>query len=145
MAKSGISKAALSGFGSEAVCYMADPDVAEAAKKYNTTRAVASVRKASEVFPEGIFAVGNAPTALFELKNQIEQGKLNPSLIIAVPVGFVNVVEAKEEIFEFCAERGIPVIAAMGRKGGSTIAAAICNALLYMAAEMTDPSARGWN
>ena len=141
MAKAGISKKTLGQFGGTAECFMADPDIAERAKAEGTTRAVASVKKASELYPDGIYAVGNAPTALYELADRIREG-MRPSLIIAVPVGFVNVVEAKEEILELCAEKDIPVIVAMGRKGGSNVAASIVNALLYMAAGKVDPETR---
>ena len=88
-------------------------------------------------------AVGNAPTALLTIAEQIESG-LRPALVIGVPVGFVNVVESKERLFAVCEKYGVPAIVAMGRKGGSNVAAAICNALIYSAAEMLDPSARGW-
>ena len=144
MARSGISKVALAKLGGIAECYMADPQVAEQAKKEGTTRAVMSMRKASKEYPKAVFAIGNAPTALFELSDLIEKG-LRPSLVIAVPVGFVNVVEAKEEIFALCEKMDLPCIMARGRKGGSTIAAAICNALIYSAADMLKPENRGWN
>ena len=91
-----------------------------------------------------IFAVGNAPTALLELGELIRGGALSPALVIGVPVGFVNVVESKERLFAVCESHGVPAIVAMGRKGGSNVAAAICNALIYSAAEMLDPTARGW-
>ena len=90
-----------------------------------------------------VLAVGNAPTALLTIADEIESG-LRPALVIAVPVGFVNVVESKERLFAVCTQYGVPAIAAMGRKGGSNVAAAICNALVYSAAEMLDPAARGW-
>ena len=144
MARAGISAGAMKKLGCEAVCYMADPRAAESAKAENTTRAAASMRIAMEEHPNAVFAIGNAPTALFELCRLMEDGA-RPATVIAVPVGFVNVVEAKEEIFKTCAALGIPCIAAMGRKGGSTIAAAVCNALLYTAADQLDPAKRGWN
>lgn len=87
--------------------------------------------------------MGNAPTALFEIAAQLEKG-FRPSLVIGVPVGFVNVVEAKETLLAACQARGIPAIVAMGRKGGSTVAAAILNALIYQAAQMQQPEQRGW-
>ena len=90
-----------------------------------------------------MLAVGNAPTALLAIAEEIEAG-LRPALVIGVPVGFVNVVESKEQLLAVCERYGVPAIIAMGRKGGSTVAAAICNALLYSAAEMLDPTARGW-
>lgn len=144
MALTGISKPALSALGITARCFMADPTVDAMAKKAGTTRAVASMRHAAEVCPEAVFAVGNAPTALFALCSLIEQNLVRPALVVAVPVGFVNVVESKEKLVACCLENEIPCIAPMGRKGGSTVAAAICNALLYTATGRLDPAARGW-
>ncbi len=129
MAKAGINKKALAKYGGEAYCFMSDEDVAEIARKNGTTRATASMDKAAELKKPLIFAIGNAPTALVRLYELIEEGKLQPELIIGVPVGFVNVVQSKELIMQ--AE--VPYIVARGRKGGSNIAACICNALLYMA------------
>ena len=143
MALAGITKPGLAKLGCEAVCYMADPAVAEAAKQAGTTRAVAAMHRAAREHPGAILAVGNAPTALLTIAEEIEAG-LRPALVIGVPVGFVNVVESKETLFAVCEQHGVPAIAAMGRKGGSNVAAAICNALVYSAAEMLDPSARGW-
>lgn len=129
MAKSGINKKALAKYGGEVYCFMSDEDVAEIAKKNGTTRATASMDKASAMDKPLIFAIGNAPTALVRLYELIENGKLKPELIIGVPVGFVNVVQSKELIMQ----TDVPYIVAKGRKGGSNIAACICNALLYMA------------
>ena len=143
MALAGISRPGLAKLGCEAVCYMADPAVAEAAKQAGTTRAVAAMHRAAREHPGAILAVGNAPTALLTIAEEIEAG-LRPALVIGVPVGFVNVVESKETLFAICEQHGVPTIVAMGRKGGSNVAAAICNALVYSAAEMLDPSARGW-
>lgn len=143
MALAGISKPGLAKLGTTALCYVADPEVAAAAKQQGTTRAVAAVHKAAAAYPGAILAVGNAPTALLTIADQIEAG-LRPALVIGVPVGFVNVVYSKERLFAVCQECGVPAIVAMGRKGGSTVAAAICNALVYSAAEMLDPRARGW-
>ena len=143
MALAGISKPGLAKLGTTALCYVADPEVAAAAKQQGTTRAVAAVHKAAAAYPGAILAVGNAPTALLTIADQIEAG-LRPALVIGDPVGFVNVVESKERLFAVCQECGVPAIVAMGRKGGSTVAAAICNALVYSAAEMLDPRARGW-
>ena len=128
MAWSGINKKKLAEYGGEAFCFMSDEDVAEMAKKNGTTRAVASMDKAAALGREAIFAVGNAPTALVRLYELIKEGKINPELIIAVPVGFVNVVQSKELILSL---EDTPSIVARGRKGGSNIAACICNALLY--------------
>jgi precorrin-8X/cobalt-precorrin-8 methylmutase len=107
---------------------MADRDIARAAKENGTTRAVASMEQACTLERDLIFAVGNAPTALVRLYELICEGRISPKLVIGVPVGFVNVVQAKELIME----SGVPYIVARGRKGGSNVAAAICNALLYM-------------
>lgn len=130
MAWSGINKTALAQLGGEALCFMADEDVARTAREKGITRAAASMQKAAQLPGELIFAIGNAPTALIELDSLIRQGKVRPALIIGAPVGFVNVVQAKELIMT----SGIPYIVARGRKGGSNVAAAICNALLYEAA-----------
>ena len=143
MALAGISRPGLAKLGCEAVCYMADPAVAEAAKQAGTTRAVAAMHRAAREHPGAILAVGNAPTALLTIAEEIEAG-LRPALVIGVPVGFVNVVESKETLFAICEQHGVPAIAAMGRKGGSNVAAAICNALLYTAVDALDPARRGW-
>ena len=144
MAKAGINKSILASLGGEVHCFMSDADVAAEAKERGVTRAFVSMERAAALEKPCIFAIGNAPTALFSLEALMEAGKLHPALIIGVPVGFVNVVESKERLFAVCETYGVPAIAAMGRKGGSNVAAAICNALLYSAAEMLDPTARGW-
>lgn len=131
MARSGINQRACAQLGVERFCYMADSEVAQAAQANGTTRAVAAVDRWAQEHPNAIFAVGNAPTALLRMCELMEAGKLRPSLVIAVPVGFVNVVESKEAMLELCRKLEVPAIVAMGRKGGSTVAAAICNALLY--------------
>lgn len=127
MAKSGINKKELAKYGGEVYCFMSDEDVAGIAKINGTTRATASMDKAAKLDKKLIFAIGNAPTALVRLYELVINGKLKPEGIIGVPVGFVNVVEAKELIMQL----SCPCIVARGRKGGSNIAAAICNALLY--------------
>ena len=144
MALAGISKPGLLKLGASAFCYMAEEQIAERAKAQGITRAVAAMDWAAEQNPGAILAIGNAPTALLRISEQIGEG-LRPALVIAVPVGFVNVVESKEMVFAACEKAGVPCIAAMGRKGGSSIAAAICNALIYSAAELLEPAARGWN
>ena len=144
MALAGISKPGLLKLGASAFCYMAEKQIAERAKSQGTTRAVAAMDWAAEQNPGAILAIGNAPTALLRISEQIGDG-LRPALVIAVPVGFVNVVESKEMVFAACEKAGVPCIAAMGRKGGSSIAAAIGNALIYSAAELLEPAARGWN
>lgn len=128
MAKSGINKKALGQHGGEVFCFMSDEDVAETAKKNGTTRATASMDKAAALDKPLIFAIGNAPTALVRLYELIVEKRIKPELIIGVPVGFVNVVQSKELIMQ----TDVPYIVARGRKGGSNIAACICNALLYM-------------
>lgn len=133
MAKAGISKPALTKLGGQIFCFMADEDVSQTAKERGVTRAVAAMEKAARQYPNAIFAIGNAPTALLRAAELIEEG-LRPALVIGVPVGFVNVVESKKRALAVCRENGVPAILAMGRKGGSTVAAAICNALLYRAA-----------
>ena len=144
MALAGISKPGLKKLGASAYCYMAEGFIAERAKAEGTTSAAAAMDWAAAHHPGAILAVGNAPTALLRIAEQIREG-LRPALVIAVPVGFVNVVESKELVFTACEEAEIPCIAAMGRKGGSSIAAAICNALIYSAADLLEPAARGWN
>jgi len=143
MALSGISKPSLKKLSSQALCYMADEEIMKQAREEGTTRAYASMRRGAAEYPNGIFISGNAPTALIALSEMIREG-LKPTLVIGVPVGFVNVVESKEELFELCEEHDIPAIVAFGRKGGSNVAASICNALLYSAVDMVDPMKRGW-
>jgi len=128
MGRSGINKKRLAQYGGQVYCFMSDEDVAERAKKNGTTRAVASMEKACEMEGKLIFAIGNAPTALIRLHELVKEGKINPELIIGVPVGFVNVVQSKELIMTL---GEVPYIVARGRKGGSNIAACICNALIY--------------
>ncbi|MBR6429249.1 MAG: precorrin-8X methylmutase [Clostridia bacterium] len=127
MAKAGVNKAALAKLGGEAHCFMSDPDVAEEAKRRGVTRAAVSMEKAAGLQKPLIFAIGNAPTALIALDALMKEGKISPKLIIGVPVGFVNVVESKELIIS----SAVPHIVARGRKGGSNVAAAVVNALLY--------------
>lgn len=129
MAKAGINKAALSRHGCSCECFMADADIAETARQNGSTRAAASVDKAARLGKPVIYAVGNAPTALIRLTELIQTERFRPELVIGVPVGFVNVVQSKEMLIA----SGVPCIAARGRKGGSNVAAAICNALLYLA------------
>ncbi|MBR6069526.1 MAG: precorrin-8X methylmutase [Ruminococcus sp.] len=128
MAKAGINKPALARHGCECMCFMADEDIARTAKENGTTRATASVDKATALGRPVIYAVGNAPTALVRLCEHISAGDFVPELVIGAPVGFVNVVQSKEMLID----SGVPCIVARGRKGGSNVAAAICNALLYM-------------
>ena len=127
MAMAGINKTALHKLEGEVRCFIADPDVAREAKERGITRSAVSMERAAELDKPCIFAVGNAPTARLTIKDLMDGGKLSPALIIGVPVGFVNVVESKERIIASDA----PYIVARGRKGGSNVAAAIVNALLY--------------
>lgn len=127
MALSGISKGTLAKLGGQACCFMAEPAVAQEAGQRGVTRAVVSMERAADLTGPTIFAIGNAPTALIRLHELIEEGRVRPALVIGVPVGFVNVVEAKELFLG----GDTPYIIARGRKGGSNVAAAIVNALLY--------------
>ncbi|RKD22505.1 precorrin-8X methylmutase [Caminicella sporogenes DSM 14501] len=128
MAMAGINKRKLSEYGVQVFNYVGDEDVARKAKEERITRSIVAMRKAVKENPYGIFVIGNAPTALFELIRQVKEGKSNPSLIVGVPVGFVGAKESKEELLKL----DIPYIVTRGRKGGSTVAAAIINAILYM-------------
>lgn len=127
MGMAGINKRALSALNASVRCFMADPDVAREAKERGVTRAVVSMEHAGKLEGPVIFAVGNAPTALIRLYEMIQEGTISPAFIIGAPVGFVNVVESKELICGL----DVPCIVARGRKGGSNIVAAICNALMY--------------
>ena len=127
MALSGVSKSVLAKLGGRAVCFMAEEEVAREAKARGVTRAVVSMEHAAKLEGPVIFAIGNAPTALIRLHEMIEAGEIQPALVIGVPVGFVNVVESKELFLG----GQTPYIIARGRKGGSNVAAAIVNALLY--------------
>lgn len=128
MAMSGINKRMLAKHGGKVCCFIADEDVAAAAKANGTTRSTESMEKAASIEGPVIFAIGNAPTALIALHDMIREKRISPALVIGVPVGFVNVVQSKELIME----TDVPYIVARGRKGGSNVAAAICNALIYM-------------
>ena len=127
MARAGINKTVLARLGGQVHCFMSDQDVAEEARDRGVTRAAFSMERAAGLGKPCVFAIGNAPTALLALHELIAAGKVEPALIIGVPVGFVNVVESKERIMT----AGVPYIVARGRKGGSNVAAAICNAMLY--------------
>jgi precorrin-8X/cobalt-precorrin-8 methylmutase len=129
MAAAGINKNKLKEYGGEVHCFISDDDVVKAAKERGCTRATICMEKGAEIAKDHpvIFAIGNAPTALVRLAEMIDAGELKPTLIIGAPVGFVNVVESKELILE----RDVPYIIPVGRKGGSNIAATICNAMMY--------------
>lgn len=128
MARAGINKRHLAKHGGEVFCFIGDDDVAAHAKENGTTRSIESMKKAAQLKRPLIFAIGNAPTALVELYELICEKRIAPELIIGAPVGFVNVVQSKELIMN----TDVPYIVARGRKGGSNVAAAICNALIYM-------------
>ena len=127
MVTSGIRKGALQRLGIEAKCYLSDPRVAEMAATQGITRTQAGIRLAVEEYPDALFAFGNAPTALMELCDLIRKGKAHPAGIIAAPVGFVHVKESKHMVKPF---KDIPKIIVEGRKGGSNLAATLCNAIL---------------
>ncbi len=128
MACAGINKKRLAEYGGGVYCFMSDEDVAVRAAKENRTRAAVSMEKACALKKDLVFAIGNAPTALIRLCELIREGRITPKLIIGAPVGFVNVVQAKEMVLTL---KDVPYIVAQGRKGGSNIAACICNALIY--------------
>ncbi|MBR5376116.1 MAG: precorrin-8X methylmutase [Lachnospiraceae bacterium] len=130
MCLSGISKKALSKLGVEAFCFMADPLIEARSAENGTTRAYEAMGYAAERFENAAFVSGNAPTALIRLREMMEEG-YRPSFIIGIPVGFVNVVESKEDIIKACERYDVPAIVARGNKGGSNVAAGIMNALLY--------------
>ncbi|WP_062198072.1 precorrin-8X methylmutase [Massilibacterium senegalense] len=129
MVQVGISKPRIEKFGGNVRVYISDADVMEEAKRLNTTRAIISMRKAIKEVDGGIYAIGNAPTALLELIRLVKEGIANPSLIVGVPVGFVSAAESKEEL----AKLDIPFITNIGRKGGSPVAVATVNALSLLA------------
>ncbi|WP_298846097.1 precorrin-8X methylmutase [Clostridium sp.] len=127
MALAGINKKALKDLNCNALCYVSDEKVAEIAKARHITRSMAAVEKAVDDGVE-FFIFGNAPTALFRLKELIEEGKCNAKFILAAPIGFVGAAESKIEIEKL----DLSMIVVRGRKGGSTVAASILNALMYM-------------
>ena len=131
MAMSGINKKTLAQFGGTARCFVADEDVAREARERGVTRSLVSMEKAARLDKPLIFAIGNAPTALFSICDMIRAGRLDPEMVIGVPVGFVNVVEAKEELIRTAKH----YVVARGRKGGSNVAAAIVNSVLYQLVE----------
>ena len=127
MAQAGINKKRIEAYGGKVLCFIGDEDVAQEAKARGVTRSLVSMEKAAQLDRPVIFAIGNAPTALISICDLVKAGKLRPAAVIGVPVGFVNVVESKEQIIKL----GVPAIVARGRKGGSNIAAAIVNAIQY--------------
>lgn len=135
MALAGISKPNLAKYGSRISCHVADGDVAARAKESGVTRSIVAMGKATADRINGIFVIGNAPTALFELLRQVREEALRPALIVGLPVGFVGAAESKEELITVATEYGLPFITNRGRKGGSNVAAAVINALLILAVE----------
>ena len=137
MVTSGIRKGALERLGVQALCYLSDPRVKQMAEEKGITRTQAGIRLAVEEHPDALFAFGNAPTALMELCALIRKGKAHPAGVIAAPVGFVHVCESKHMVKPFTE---IPKIIVEGRKGGSNLAATLCNAILcYDDAEALKP------
>ncbi|MEC0183636.1 precorrin-8X methylmutase [Paenibacillus peoriae] len=129
MIQAGVSKDRIRQFGGDVHVYISDPDVIEEAKRLNTTRAIISMRKAIQASEGGIYAIGNAPTALLELIRLVKEGAAKPGLVIGMPVGFVSAAESKDELRKL----DIPFITNIGRKGGSTIVVAALNAISLMA------------
>ena len=134
MALAGINKRLLSRFGNTICCHVADPDVAVAAVKEGVTRSILAMRRAAAEPGNGIFVIGNAPTALFELLRLVREQGLRPDLLIGLPVGFVGAEESKDALIREASACNIPFITNRGRKGGSNVAAAVVNALLLMVA-----------
>ncbi len=131
MAKAGIRKGPLAAFGGRCECLMADPQVAAEAKKRGVTKAHVAVEHARFMMKNGIYVVGNAPTALLRLLDMINKRQAEPALVVGLPVGFVNAVESKADLMK----TGIPYISNVGRKGGSNVAASVINALALIAGE----------
>lgn len=131
MAKTGIRKDLLASFGGRCECLMADPQVAEQAKERGVTRARVAVEKAAHMMENGIYVVGNAPTALLHLLDMIKNKEADPALVVGLPVGFVNAAESKAALIE----TNIPYISNVGRKGGSNVAASVINALALIAGD----------
>ena len=140
MALSGINKARREKFGNGISCFVADPEVAREARSQGITRSILAMRKGAADRGTGIFVIGNAPTALFELLRQVREEGLRPDLIIGLPVGFVGAAESKAELVRVATALGLPFITNQGRKGGSNVAAAVVNALLILAAEAGAPA-----
>ncbi|OAT80263.1 precorrin-8X methylmutase [Desulfotomaculum copahuensis] len=129
MVRTGLIKSRLQAFGIESRCLINDPEIAAASRTEGVTRAMLAMKRGAPAATGGIIAIGNAPTALFTLCDLIDRGEARPALVVGTPVGFVGAAESKETLTE-CA---VPYITMPGTRGGSTIAAAIINALLLMA------------
>ncbi len=130
MIAAGINKGLLEGYGGRVECLVADEETRIAALETGLTRSMINIRRAALQHPQGLYVIGNAPTALYELLRLVDEGEADPALVVGVPVGFVEAAESKEELLQ----TGIPYIVTRGRKGGSTVAVAIINALLRLAA-----------
>jgi precorrin-8X/cobalt-precorrin-8 methylmutase len=137
MAMSGIGKARLAPYGARIACHVADPDLAREAKELGVTRSILAARKGAADPGNGIFVIGNAPTALFEILRLMRREGLRPDLIIGLPVGFVGAAESKESLIREASLLQVPFITVRGRKGGSNVAAAVVNALLIMAEDVS--------
>ncbi len=135
MALAGMSKPRLQRYGNPIACFVSDPEVAREAKEQGITRSILALRKGAAKPQNGIFVIGNAPTALFELLRLVREEGFRPELVVGLPVGFVGAAESKEELLRTGEEYGIPFITSRGRKGGSNVAAAVINALLILAEE----------
>ena len=135
MALSGIAKPRLARFGNPTACFVADPEVARSAREEGITRSILALRKGAADPANGIFVIGNAPTALFELLRLVRDEGLRPDLVVGLPVGFVGAAESKEELIRTAGAYDLPFITSRGRKGGSNVAAAVVNALLILAEE----------
>ncbi|MDC7224053.1 MAG: precorrin-8X methylmutase [Spirochaetales bacterium] len=134
MVQAGIRKAPLERFGIELHCFLYDEDVAVNAKEKGTTKSAAAMEKAATLLPEAVYVIGNAPTAVFTLCELFDKGLINPALVVGIPIGFVGAAECKEELLA----RKIPCITNHGPKGGSPVAAAITNALIFLAQKEED-------
>ncbi len=142
MILSGLSKPAMKRLGAAACCLMSDEETVRQAKQRGITRAAASMERAAALYPEGIYVIGNAPTALIRIAELAAENRISPTLVIGVPVGFVNVTESKEFALKVFGAKHIPAVLSMGRKGGSTVAVAAMNALMYMFSGLSEPGKR---
>jgi len=129
MVLAAISKKSITDLGLKAVCYISDPTVAEQARRLGKTRSETAMRRAAKDMDGGIIAVGNAPTALYEVINMVREGAIKPALVVGIPVGFVSAAESKEELAKM---RDLPFITNIGRKGGSSAVSSIINAIMLL-------------
>lgn len=129
MVLAAISKKSITDLGLKAVCYISDPTVAEQARRLGKTRSETAMRRAAKDMDGGIIAVGNAPTALYEVINMVREGAIKPALVVGIPVGFVSAAESKEELAKMS---DLPFITNIGRKGGSSAVSSIINAIMLL-------------